>query len=361
MSIQSKKSRNKSKKNGKKYFLVVLFLIVVIVIELLFIKGNFSGVVEKVIDIKNDILPSKEEKKLQIFDESSNTRPIAVMINNNDSARQYHMGLQEAYLVYEIIVEGGSTRYMALYKDADVDRIGSVRSSRHYFLDYALENDAVYVHWGWSDMAKDDIERLKINNINGLYAEGKYFYRENNLNVSLEHTGFTKMAMINKGIDNYGYRKTSDKKMLLNYSIDEIDLSEMDEAIPANDIDIKYSSVATTSYKYDADSKKYLRYVNGVAHRDYATKEQYTAKNIITYKVSNHTLSGDVKGRQDIDNIGNGNGYFISNGYAVPIKWSKKSREAQTIYTFKDGTEINVNDGNTFIQIQPTSGTLNIT
>ena len=351
--------RKRDKKNGKKYFIIILLLLFVIIFELFFIKGNFSGVVDKVKDIKNVIL--NEEKKLQIFDESSDSRPIAVMINNNSTARKYHMGLQDAYLVYEIIVEGGSTRYMALYKDSDVDKIGSVRGSRHYFLDYVLENDAIYVHWGWSDMAKNDIDKLKINNINGLYTEGKYFYRENNLNVSLEHTGFTKMAMINKGIDDYGYRKSLNKDMLLNYTVEDVELEEMVGSIPANSVDIKYSSVNTTGYKYDQESKKYLRYVNGDKHCDYVTKEQYTVKNIITYKVSNHTLSGDVKGRQDIDNIGKGSGYYISNGYAVPIKWSKESRTAQTIYTFMDGTEINVNDGNTFIQIQPMNGELNIT
>ena len=88
-----------------------------------------------------------KEKTLNVVDESSNARPYAVMINNHPQARQYHSGLQEAYLTYEIIVEGGMTRLMPIFKGVNVGRIGSVRSSRHYYLDYALENDAVYVHW----------------------------------------------------------------------------------------------------------------------------------------------------------------------------------------------------------------------
>ena len=71
-------------------------------------------------------------------------------------------------------------------------------------------------------------------------------------------------------------------------------------------------------------------------------------------------MTGDVKGRQDIDNIGTGKGYYISDGYAVPIKWEKKYKTSQTVYTLEDGTEINVNDGNTFIQIQPSSKKLTI-
>lgn len=351
--------KSKKKNDFKKYIFLIIILVLIIGFEVFFIKGNIGGLsFDKPSSIKNIFSP-KDEKKLKIVDVNSNSRPVAVMINNHPTARKYHMGLQEAYIVYEIIVEGGSTRYMALYKDQNIDKIGSVRSSRHYFLDYALENDAIYVHWGWSDMAKNDISRLGVNNINGLYYEGQYFYREN-LGISLEHTGFTNTELINKGIDKLGYRKTSSKNMLLDYSIDEIDLSKMDGAIPANDIDIKYSSVVTTNYKYDSDNKNYLRFVNGEEHKDYATKKQYTVKNIITYQVSNHTLSGDVKGRQDIDNLGSGSGYLISDGYAVPINWSKSTRSSQTVYTFKDGTKINVNDGNTFIQIQPTSGNLTI-
>ncbi len=59
-----------------------------------------------------------EVPKLKIIDLNSKSRPIAVMINNIGVARDYHSGLQDAYLVYEMIVEGGLTRLMAIFKDA---------------------------------------------------------------------------------------------------------------------------------------------------------------------------------------------------------------------------------------------------
>ena len=76
-------------------------------------------------------------KKLTVYNEDSNQRPIAIMIDNN-IGNEYHSGLQESYLNYEIIVEGGLTRIMAIFKDKDISQIGPVRSSRHYFLDYTL-------------------------------------------------------------------------------------------------------------------------------------------------------------------------------------------------------------------------------
>ena len=80
-------------------------------------------------------------------------------------------------MVYEAIAEGGETRLMALFKGADVEQIGPVRSARHYFLDYAMENDAIYVHFGWSPQAQRDIKKYAINNINGIEEDGTTFWR----------------------------------------------------------------------------------------------------------------------------------------------------------------------------------------
>ena len=106
-----------------------------------------------------------EDKSIKIF--NGKDRPIAVMIDNHNQAWP-QAGLNQAYLVYEIIVEGGETRLMALFKGVNVDKIGPVRSSRHYFLDYAMENDAIYAHYGWSPQAENDIKRYSINNLNGI-------------------------------------------------------------------------------------------------------------------------------------------------------------------------------------------------
>ena len=78
---------------------------------------------------------TEEEPKITIFDVNSTKRPVAVMINNHNQARPYHSGLQDAQIVYEMIVEGGITRMLAVFKDQTTSRIGPVRSSRHYYLD----------------------------------------------------------------------------------------------------------------------------------------------------------------------------------------------------------------------------------
>ena len=300
----------------------------------------------------------KEEPTVQIVDLNSTSRPYAVMINNIGAARPYHTGLQDAYLVYEIVVEGGITRYLALFKDKTNEVVGNVRSARHYYLDYVLENDAYYVHWGWSPQAQSDISTLDIDNLNGLIYSSPYFFRQKISGVNTEHTAFTNLSELANLADRLGYRKETNKDLLLNYSATSVELPS--DAPDATNIDLKYSGSSTTNYVYDSEAKVYKQLVNNKEHTDYETKEQYTVKNIIAYQVGNTTITGDNKGRQDLDNIGSGTGYFITEGKSIPITWEKDSRSQQTVYRYEDGTEITVNDGNTWIHIIPKSGKISI-
>lgn len=315
--------------------------------------------------------PQKPIKKLTIVDEESNKRPIAVMIDNN-IGKGLHAGLQESYINYEIIVEGGLTRIMAIFKDKDVPLIGPVRSSRHYFLDYALESDCIYAHYGWSTYAENDIKNLGVNNINGLYTTVPY-WRDNT--IAAPHNVFTSTDKLYSFSETKKYSTQTNNWKLLNYSTDEINLlpetknakdkeensqqentePQNPELLTANSISIQYSYHQNRSYTYDSINKTYLRNMNGAAHIDKTTKMQLNYKNIIIEKVANRSL--DSYGRQDLTTTGQGEGYYITNGYALPINWTKSSRSGKTKYTYSDGTEIKVNDGNTFIHIVPiTSG-----
>lgn len=351
------RKRKKLNKKGKIFLVIFVLVIALIFGIMIYLNINDNTKKPKVEEKIEKEEEPKVEEKLKILNLDSNTRPYAVMINNINVARPLQSGLQDAYIVYELIVEGGITRYMALFQDQSTTRIGSVRSARHYYLDYALENDAIYVHHGQSDQAASDFSKLGIDRI--VVNNSSTGWRDRTLNVSSEHTLFTSIEKLNNGLN--GLRTKREKEFLLDYSVKSLDLSSKEGSVVANNVSIKYSNYLTTSYQYDSVNKVYNRFVNGNIHKDYVTGVQYTTKNIITYQVTNYDLNdGSGKGRQGIENIGSGTGYYISEGYAVPIRWSKESREAQTKYTYSDGTEIKVNDGNTFIQIQPTGNLLTI-
>ena len=339
-------------------------LIIIIVVGILLIAGITTTALlltkdkeENRENTNKEESPGTPEETVKIVDLNSTSRPYAVMINNIGAARPYHTGLQDAYLVYEIVVEGGITRYLALFKDKTNEVVGNVRSARHYYIDYVLENDAYYVHWGWSPQAQSDIASLDIDNLNGLTYGSPYFFRQNISGVSTEHKAFTNLKELANLVDRLGYRKETNKDLLLNYSATSVELENSEDA---TEIDITYSDSSTTNYVYDSETKVYKQFVNDKAHTDYETKEQYTVKNIIAYKVGNTTITGDNKGRQDLDNIGTGEGYFITEGKVIPITWEKDSRSSQTVYRDESGSEITVNDGNTWIHIVPTSGSISI-
>lgn len=344
-----KSKKRKMNKKDKKVILIcsMIFILCIAGIVAYFILTNEN------IEVKSI---KKDEKKLTIIDENSNKRPIAVMIDNN-VGNNSHAGLQDSYINYEIIVEGGLTRIMALYKDKDVELIGPIRSSRHYFLDYSSESDAIYAHYGWSTYAENDIKSLDIDNINGLTSDSAY-WRDKSLKAP--HNVFTSTEKIYDTAKDMNYSTTTKNWKLLNYSPDEIifedpEEGESDERLLANEISLKYSNYQRISYTYDSENEYYLRSMNGKAHIDKTTEQQLHYKNLIVIQVFNKLL--DQEGRQDLDTEGEGKGYYITNGYALPITWEKDSRTGKTRYIYSNGSEIKVNDGNTFIQIIPTTTT----
>jgi len=242
---------------------------------------------------------------------------------------------------------------MALFKGQDLEEIGPVRSSRHYFLDYALENDAIYVHHGWSPQAESDISKLNVNNINGITESSKDFWRVKD--KSSPHNMFTSIESILKIAERNEYRTTSSKESVLNYIAEDVELSDRTEVINASSVTIPHSNLQTVKYEYNVNTKTYTRYARKELQTDYITGEPVTTKNIIITMCDNYTLTdSENKGRQGVKNIGTFDGYYITNGQAIPVKCTKTARDRQTVYKDLNGNEINVNDGNTFINICPT-------
>lgn len=337
------------KTGGTKIFIIVLILLIVIA-GILFAMKIMKENNKEVANTNN--VATNEEKQKTVVEKpktlSGDSRPIAVMIDNHIDAMP-QAGLLEADIVYEIIVEGGETRMMLILQDKDLDKVGPIRSARHYFLDYALENNAIYVHYGSSPQALSDIKKYSVDNINGIYESSTSFWRVSDKYAP--HNAVTSTENIMKIAEREGYKTKTDKETVLNYVVAEVNLEDGETA---NTVTIPYSEVNTVKYVYDADKKEYVRYSRGKKQVDWDTKKTITTKNIIIEKADNWTLSDSSnKGRQTIDNIKTLDGYYITNGNAIPIKCEKTSRTSQTVYKDLDGNEINVNDGKTFIQICP--------
>ncbi len=350
---------NSKKVNIKRIIAFLVFIIVIAAVAVTVVLLNQKPAQEPTNEIENTVEVKPPEEKVDIIDLNSKTRPLAVVVNNTPVAVKVQTGLNKAYIVYEMPTEGGTCRLMALYKDAGNVKVGTIRSARHNFIDWAYESDAIFTCFGWSHYAQDQMQKQGIvNYINGLVSEGG-MYRENPEHLASEHTAYLNTDKVYESAKKKGYKVETDDSMLLKYNVKDVDLSEKAGVKNADDkVVISYDgSYNVTTFKYNKETQMYERYVtkNETLCKDHETGEVVSTKNIIIEKINISTAS-DGK-YLNLQTTGSGKGWYITNGKAVPIKWSKSSRKAKTKYTYEDGTEIEVSDGRTYIEVLPTSRT----
>ncbi|MCX8129310.1 MAG: DUF3048 domain-containing protein [Clostridia bacterium] len=306
----------------------------------------------------NSVQPEKKEdaKKNDFVFPIDGIRPMAVMIDNEGNRPLPQGGLYKAQVIYEIIVEGGVTRLMPVFWNTEPEMIGPVRSSRHYFIDYAMEHDAIYVHFGYSPQALSDLKKFKINNVNGVANGGEVFWdlTKDRYNWQDSYTSPQKVSAYTKRVK---YRTTTDKKSVFSFNTEDTALVDGQKA---EKILVKYSNDYKCSYVYDTATSMYMRFRKDKPHTDRITKDQLSAKNIIIQYVGNNRIKGDTKDRQELGNVGKGKGLFITNGKVIEITWSKASRTAPTKYNDTNGNAIRLNPGQTWIQIVPKSNPASI-
>ena len=305
-----------------------------------------------------------EEKKLKIFDQNSKERPISVMIDNNVNAWP-HSGINSAYVIYEIEVEGGESRLMALFKNRDdLDRVGPIRSARHYFIDYAMEHDCIYSHLGLSPYAKADFKKFNIDNINGqLYdtmrprnkKNTREFWRDKTKYAP--HNAYTSIKNLYNIAKSRGYKVETDKKIPFKYSLDEIDLEKeyKEKSFGASKIYAGHNSFNKAIFEYDKNEKKYKRYEKGKLQVDALDKKPHLIKNLLIIYEKTNLILGDPKGRINVTTTGENKGKFFTNGRGINIVAKKDKRTGITKYFDEDGKEIKLNDGTTFVYIISTS------
>ena len=342
----------------KSKILVVLLVIVVIILAILLgikfasnenIEGNLVENELAVQEIEQTPEPEVPKSKY-----SGNERTIAVVIDNVDAAIP-QTGLNKAMVVYEVYVEGGITRLLAVFKGEDIDTIGPVRSARPIFIDYALENDSIFVHYGGSPRALDDVTKLKMDNANGIYSPLNVFWRTNKKKAP--HNALTNTERILEWADNQKYRQVSNERTVLNYVVDPVNL---EDGMDATSVNIPYKA-SKVKYTYNEEIGLYERYRSGKLCKDWLTDEVLTTKNIIITVANNYSTDEENGyGRQEFENIGIKDGYYITNGKAIKITCEKKTRDGKTVYKDLEGNEIEVNDGNTYIQLVPPSMTVTI-
>ncbi|NDL66620.1 DUF3048 domain-containing protein [Anaerotalea alkaliphila] len=282
----------------------------------------------------------------RIREEAAVRRPVGVMVNNLKAAMP-QSGLAQADIVYETLVEGGITRLYAVFQDFDAPKIGPVRSARHYYLDFAAEHDALYVHYGLSPQARTAIKERKAPSLNGLsYLDEILCFRDRARKAP--HDKYTSQQGIMAAWEKVGYRKEPDREGKFLFSPEG-----PTAGAAAGRVDLGYSNYAKPWFTFDKESGTYLRFQYGAPQIDKETGGQLAYENVLVQFAGMWTIKGDAAGRMDMELTGTGQGWHISNGFAVPITWSRKSRQDPTLFFLADGRPLVMREGKTWINVFP--------
>ncbi len=279
-------------------------------------------------------------------------RPVAVMINNSAPARP-QWGLCTPDIVVEGVTEAGITRMLWLYADVDdmPDKVGSLRSARHDFVEIAEGLDALFVHWGGSKYAYNAINGRDVDHLDGLVYAQEYFFRDTErTNVSMEHRGYTTRKAVKEGFDRLNLRQDIDS----DYASPFVFAKEV--RTPAggacSKLDIVFSKYCNHTFTYNTTDSLYYNNINGSAMKD-ADGEQMAVKNVIILYCGVSSM-GDDAGCIDM-NLTGGSGVLVSNGAYENITWEKGSSSDMLKLYSEDGKELELNAGKSYIGLVPTS------
>ncbi len=288
-----------------------------------------------------------------LADSAVNKRPLAVMINNIKISLPQR-GIGDADMYYEVLVEGGITRIMAMFSDINnIKDLGSIRSARSYFVELAASHNAIFSHCGGSDAAYSTIKQKNIDNID--FIKGGMYRDQERLNkrIPTEHTAFTNLKLINSSLSAYKYETSAKINDFYRFGDNS---KQLENAETAANITAPFSSGAKSTFTYDSASGLYKKGQFGGDHIDGATGEVLTVKNVFILKTE-ITNTGDYKNHINVD-LTSGEGYYACDGKIIPIKWQKNGFDKQLKYYTMDNNELYVAEGKSWVCIIPDKNTV---
>jgi hypothetical protein len=286
--------------------------------------------------------------------------PVAVMVDNLIDARP-QIGLGTADLVYELLVEGGITRFMAVYLRQEAERIEPVRSARTPFLYLARELGAVLGHVGAAETAGPTDTQSQFGQWGVLHLDEQFnpdAFRRDPARFA-PHNAITSTYELRGHADGLGWQSPGEPSAW-HFKEDFAPANPSSGGATVIDYAFFWGQAPLRDYaatwSYDPDRNDYLRSTAGYAHVDGLTGEQLTAKNVIVQFDSMQVVNRE--GHVLYGSIGEGPAVVFQDGYAIEGAWTKATREERTRYWDVEGKEIQFNRGKTWIAILPNGSPL---
>lgn len=286
----------------------------------------------------------------EVPEDRVNRRPFALMIDNAPAARP-QSGLAEACLVYEVLAEGGITRFLAFYLHEDPVKAGPVRSVRPYFLDLVLPLDAVLGHAGASEQGFADLRALKVPHLDEIYGGGEAFWRVPPSERKPPHATYTSGERFRAVMEKRGLDKRGPFPSPFSFAPARAEAAGEDAAL----VTVWYPQGwegYRVSYTYDKDADRWLRSIDEEPHRDSDGRILW-ARNLVVQFVPMRRIPGDELLHMEADMTGQGRAIFFGRGKYREGTWKKPSRTSLAVYRDEKGRPLEMAPGPTWVLVVP--------
>lgn len=279
-------------------------------------------------------------------------RPLVVMVGNNSDARP-QSNVSKADMVYEVVAEGGITRFMTVFLYNEPEKIGPIRSIRAYFLYWILElADAMVMHDGWSSSSDVEVSAVDLIDklpVRSLFRGGLYGYRDSSREAPNNEYISAKVARSHG--DSLGWQGVGKFQP---WKFKEDSDKVYDTQPKASEINIVFWTPGEYESKwvYDESKNIYSKFTGGEAHMDKENGVQLSAKNVIVQFVK-ETAINDEKNHLLYENIGSGKGIVFLDGREIQATWVKKDQKERTLFYDLNGNELQFNRGVMWVSVVP--------
>lgn len=288
-------------------------------------------------------------------EEAKNRRNLIVKVSNFPYIVRPQSGLDKADLVYEYEVEGGVTRFAAIYRSQGSEHVGSVRSGRLLDLELVVMYQALFAYSGTNDNIKKMIGEAdwKYWTLTPQFGDNcPPFCRFPRPGLPFEHTLFGNTYQMwdlaTRRNVNTGYQARG-------FAFNE---RPAPGGKPINDIYIKWYGDQDARWLYNPADGKYYRWNTGLPHIDALTGQQLTADNVVViqaYHVDRPDIYESESGAVtiEIQLWGREKAWVFRDGVWYQGQWirSRQGARGGLQLVYPDGTPIQLKPGNTWIEV----------
>lgn len=319
--------------------------VVVLAAAAFFLLGNREGSpLESVVDAVTPDPVTCPLTGLEPAKESLVERPAVAVKVSNIAAAYPLSGLEDAEVVYEELVEGGLTRFMAIYHCTDVAKAGPVRSSREVDPAIMSPYTRILAAAGGNQAVRDVLTENDIVLVDE-NTSGEAMERVAREGVATEHTLYADTAALRKlGKKEYDETPTEDI-----FAFGDLEGNSK----KARTINIEFGAA---SVGYEWDGEQWLRSDEGAPLMSEAG-EQIAVDNVIIeeHKINYSEIVDVALAASTIieDVTGSGRAFLFRDGRVIKGRWERETVDDPVRFVTKAGDEMVLAPGSTWIELVP--------